>query len=154
MNQPTDSSSPIPKAQREIVCKYSRLDTGFPVASLDPAPIEARTREIDSIWREALPNFKMYLNDIVITFDRTNLQFHKNTPHPSLNAVRDAILKRLVFDGIKSGHISMPQNHQHVSLELTTPGFQKASLTLQREIFALIAIKLPPNHAAAQGTST
>lgn len=142
MNQPTsDTSSPIPKAQREIYSKYPRLESGFPVASLDPVPIETRDKEIDSIWRECVPFFKMYMNDIVITFDKTHIQFNRSTPSSALNVIRDTILKRLAFDGVKTGNIGMLHNQHHQTLELTTPGYQRTSSALQKEIFSLIAVK-------------
>lgn len=144
MDQPPSDSSPVPIAKRQVVCRFSRLESGFPVASLDPAPIEAREKEIDSIWREAVPFFKMYMNDIIITFDKTHIQFHRSSPSSALNIVRDAILKRLAFDGVKTGNIAMMQNQHHYTMELITPGYQKTSATLQKEIFSLIAVKLPP----------
>lgn len=145
MDPTSNNSSPVPITQREIVSKFPRLENGHPVASLDPKPIASRDGDINSIWRFATPHFKMYMDDIVIKFDVAIIQFNRSTPPAALNAVREGILKRLAYDGIKTGRITMTQNHQHQSLELGTPGFQMAPSVLQKEIFSLITVKREPN---------
>jgi hypothetical protein len=150
MSQTPDSSSPIPAAKRETVSKYPRLESGFPVASLDPTPIQKRDAEIDMIWKSSLPHLKQYLNDVLTKFDSADIQFNRAAASHGLNTVREAVLKRLAYDGITTGRISMPQTQQHYSLELVIPGYQQTPTVLRNEIFSLIAVKRPPSHPAAQ----
>ena len=148
MDQPSSAdSSPVPIAKRQTVSKYPRLDTGFPVASLDPEPIHQRDREVDAIWRESVQFFKMYLNDVTITFDKIHLLFNRATAPSPLNVIRAAILKRLEFDGIKTGNIAMLPNQQNLMMELTMRGFPNAATTFQKEVFSLIAVIRPPDFA-------
>ena len=144
----SEDSSPIPKAQREVVSKYPRLENGHPVGSLDPEPIKLRDKEIDAIWRAVVQYFKMYLDDIVIVFDVASLKFNRSATPMMLNSVREAILKRLAYDGIKAARISMPQNLQHYSLELVTPGHQHTLNVLHKEIFSLVEVKRAPDFSS------
>jgi len=134
---------PTPKAPREVLSKYPRLENGFPVGSLDPVPIKKRDADIDAIWKSSVQHFKAYLDDIVVSFDVADIRFNRQTSSQAINAVRDAIYKRLTYDGIKSGRISMPSTQQHISLELLTPGYQVTASALQKEIFSLITIDRP-----------
>ena len=149
MNLPP-KDNPTPKAPREALSKYPRLENGHPVGSLDPVPIKKRDAEIDAIWKSSVQHFKAYLDDIVVNFDVADIRFNRQTSSQAINAVRDAIYKRLTYDGIKSGRISMPSTQQHINMELMIPGYQITASVLQKEIFSLITIERPVDYLVTE----